>query len=191
MRKSRTEIAVLGGLSVEPMSGYALRNAIAETLGHFWSESYGQIYPTLARLESAGLVHRLEGGRASSSRYEITASGLDRLRDLLREPHDESPPRNGLLLRLFFGRLLGPEICLELIESAASAARRELETYEAIDVVLRQSTDPNADYFLVTLLAGRHHAAAQLAWAEDAADLLRRRIELESATASDGGIDRG
>ena len=52
-RQSQTEVAVLGALSVEPMSGYAARRAITETLGHFWSESFGQIYPTLASLARA------------------------------------------------------------------------------------------------------------------------------------------
>ena len=57
-RASQTETAVLGGLSVESMTGYALREAIRDVLGHFWSESFGQIYPTLAELERAGHVQR-------------------------------------------------------------------------------------------------------------------------------------
>ena len=62
-RHGTTELAVLGALSVEPMSGYAVRAAITGTLGHFWSESFGQIYPTLARLESERLVVRDGDGR--------------------------------------------------------------------------------------------------------------------------------
>jgi DNA-binding PadR family transcriptional regulator len=27
------------------MTGYAVREEIRQVLGHFWSESYGQIYP--------------------------------------------------------------------------------------------------------------------------------------------------
>ena len=53
-RRSQTELAVLGALSTGPMSGYELRAAISEVLGHFWHESYGQIYPCLAALEEAG-----------------------------------------------------------------------------------------------------------------------------------------
>ena len=57
-RTSQTDVAVLGALSIEPMSGYRIRRAIADVFGHFWYESFGQIYPTLARLEAAGLVTR-------------------------------------------------------------------------------------------------------------------------------------
>src|ERR1019366_1251270 len=105
-RHSQTEIAVLGGLSVEPMTGYGLRAAIAETLGYFWSESFGQIYPTLGRLEEEGMVRREAAGKTSGSVFEITEMGLARLRSLLAEPIASSLPRNGLLLRLFFRRLL-------------------------------------------------------------------------------------
>ena len=57
-RSEQTQTAVLGALSVMPMTGYALRNEIRDTLGHFWSESFGQIYPALAELERQGLVER-------------------------------------------------------------------------------------------------------------------------------------
>ena len=63
-RSSQTHMAVLGALSTEPMTGYALREAIRDVLGHFWSESFGQIYPTLQALEDAGHVERRGGARA-------------------------------------------------------------------------------------------------------------------------------
>ena len=50
-RERQTDLAVLGALSIAPMTGYALREGIRDVLGQFWSESFGQIYPTLARLE--------------------------------------------------------------------------------------------------------------------------------------------
>src|SRR5687768_4234235 len=117
-RASQTEMAVLGGLSIEPMTAYALREAIRDVLGHFWSESFGQIYPTLYALEEQGHVRRTGGARARSSTFVITASGRARLRALLAEPIRDVPPRNGLLLRLFFGRTLGPARCCELLREA-------------------------------------------------------------------------
>jgi DNA-binding PadR family transcriptional regulator len=103
-RSNQTETAVLGALSVQPMTGYALREAITNVLGHFWSESYGQIYPTLAELQRQGHVERHGSSRTRSSTFAITASGTARLKELLAQPVQAVPPRNGLLLRLFFGR---------------------------------------------------------------------------------------
>ena len=63
-RASQTEAAVLGVLSVQSMTGYAVREAIRDVLGHFWNESFGQIYPTLAQLQRDGLVQRSQGERS-------------------------------------------------------------------------------------------------------------------------------
>ena len=62
-------------LSVQSMTGYAVREAIRDVLGHFWNESFGQIYPTLAQLQRDGLVQRSQGERSGSSVYAIAAPG--------------------------------------------------------------------------------------------------------------------
>ena len=104
-RSDQSQMAILGALSIMPMSGYTLREQIRDTLGHFWSESFGQIYPALAELERQGLVERHASDDARSNRYSITASGIARLRELLSEPPQVPKPRSGLMLRLFFGAL--------------------------------------------------------------------------------------
>ena len=58
------EIAVLGLLSESPMHGYELRKQLATSLGTFRAFSYGSLYPTLRRLQEAGLDRR---GRARST----------------------------------------------------------------------------------------------------------------------------
>ena len=40
---SATGKALLGLLSIAPMSGYDIRQLIPWSIGQFWSESYGQI----------------------------------------------------------------------------------------------------------------------------------------------------
>jgi DNA-binding PadR family transcriptional regulator len=171
-RQSQTEMAVLGALSVEPMSGYAVRQAITETLGHFWSESFGQIYPTLARLEAEGFVVRDADGRTSGSTFRLTSAGRTRLVTLLREPIPAAPPRNGTLLRLFFGGLLGDTESSHLIDGAEAEARSRLERLTAIRDEVESDTDPDARYRLATVAAGQHAARAQLAWAQEARVLL-------------------
>ena len=171
-RRAQTELAVLGGLSIEPMTGYALRAAITETLGHFWHESFGQIYPTLAALEKAGLVERGEPGLTSGSQFAITSTGRQRLYDLLSAPIEPTPPRNALLLRLFFGRLLEPAGCRSLIAEVQQRATRDLESYAAFRAELEHADDPNAAYMLLTVAAGEHSARATLSWADEALAIL-------------------
>jgi DNA-binding PadR family transcriptional regulator len=172
-RTSQTQLAVLGGLSVEPMSGYALRQGITETLGHFWSESFGQIYPALAELESKGLVRRQGQGRTSGSRYEITDAGLAQLKEWLAEPFESAPQRNATLLRLFFGRHLGKDGCRKLLLDSRADAERRLAEYAVIRAELEAATnDPDAKFFLITLAAGEAASKAVLTWTDEAIALL-------------------
>ncbi|MET7426092.1 PadR family transcriptional regulator [Dactylosporangium sp. NPDC005555] len=174
-RSSQTQVAVLGALTVEPMTAYALREAIRDVLGHFWSESFGQIYPTLQALEDEGHVRRQEGARARSSVFVITPSGTARLIELLNEPVQENPPRNGLLLRLFFGRVLGRERCRELLRGAKNAAEAQRAEYEQLlaHLAVAEGDTPDWPYIRMTILAGIHHARAAAAWADECLDTLQ------------------
>jgi DNA-binding PadR family transcriptional regulator len=168
-RASQTETAVLGALSVMPMTGYALREAIREVLGHFWSESFGQIYPALAELERQGHVRRAGSGRTGASTFAITPSGEARLKELLGEPVQQVPPRDGLMLRLFFGRQLGPQACRFLVLGARAEAERRLAQFAAIRrEPPDEETAEDRPYWLLTVSAGEHAARAAIDWADEA-----------------------
>ncbi len=166
-RVSRTDLAVLGALSIEPMTGYAVRAGIQDVLGHFWSESYGQIYPTLARLEADGFVERRDGERPRSSVYALTASGGVRLRELLAVPDQPTPPRNGLLLRLFFGHVLGAEEAARLVSAQRDRAVAQLAGLAAARAEIDPG-DEHGPFALLTVSAGEHSARAAIAWTEEA-----------------------
>ena len=163
---SQTDMAVLGALSIQPMSGYALREAIGDVLGHFWSESFGQIYPTLRALEREGLVVRAGTARAGGATFTVTDTGRHRLRELLTEPVRKVPPRNGLLLRLFFGRTLGSAACRELIAGARAAEVARLAEFDRLLADNDAEGEPDSPYIRMTILAGRHSAEAALRWAD-------------------------
>src|SRR5262245_21927373 len=103
--------AILGLLSLEPMSGYDIRRNLDENLAHFWSESYGQIYPALKRLEAAALIAPVKSADTGARKkrvYTLTPQGRARLRSWLADSPKAQPPRNELLLKIFFGRLAAP-----------------------------------------------------------------------------------
>lgn len=165
----QTQTAVLGALSIMPMTGYALREQIRDTLGHFWGESFGQLYPALTDLERAGMVEREGAGEGRSSRFAITNAGVTRLRELLAEPPQPTRPRNGMMLRLFFGRQLGPEACRRLVLDAREQAEAQLAAMKAARNDLQQEHHLTQDvpYILLTVSAGEHGARATIAWADE------------------------
>jgi DNA-binding PadR family transcriptional regulator len=169
-RSSQTDLAVLAVLSVAPMSGYAVREAIRDQLGHFWSESFGQIYPTLASLVSQGLASKDPGERSGSSVFSLTAAGRTRLLELLQAPEATAPPRNGLMLRVFFGRTLGPDAVAALVRQTREQVLGQLAAFDAITRMMQLETD-HADhqpYWALTVSAGRHSALGALAWCDEA-----------------------
>jgi DNA-binding PadR family transcriptional regulator len=175
-RATQTDLAVLAALSIEPMTGYALRDAIRAHLGAFWSESFGQIYPALTRLRDAGLVEAGDGDRSGSSVHTLTSAGRTRLVELMREPAASTPPRNGMLLRLFFGSVLGAAACRELVADARAQAVAMLDHLAAARRTTEAEPDdlPQRPYWLMTISAGEHSARAAIAWADETLETLAK-----------------
>jgi DNA-binding PadR family transcriptional regulator len=165
-REPQTATAVLGALSIEPLTGYEVRRVISGVLGHFWHESFGQIYPCLAALEADGLVTTTPGVRRGSTVYEISAAGRHRLAELLGMPPVAQPPRNGLLLRVFFGRALPPADLDVLLDQTQREAEARLTAYAAIrDGFGTEPAYPeHGAYWEATIRAGELAAQAQLTW---------------------------
>jgi len=86
---STLSLAILGVIHQQAQTGYDIRKMFATTpLGHF-SNSPGAIYPALRRLEDAGWVRgRMGKGKTRRQRviHEITARGLQKLKDHLSKP---------------------------------------------------------------------------------------------------------
>lgn len=167
-----TPNALLGLLSMGPMSGYDIRQLIPKSIGHFWSESYGQIYPGLKRLTAAGLIaKKTERRRGSPDRYvySLTADGRERLRGWLKLPVVDEVPRNELLLKLFFGAQVSPGISREHVQAYLELHRRKLERYGAVAKSLRKECgeDPRMPFWLMTLSMGRHQSAAMVRWCRE------------------------
>jgi DNA-binding PadR family transcriptional regulator len=76
---------ILSLLAKEPAHGYELRQRLAQALGPAGGAlNPGQVYVTLSRLERTGLVQSREVAQPSQPDkkvYELTASGLERVRD--------------------------------------------------------------------------------------------------------------
>lgn len=166
-RSRQTDLVVLAVLGAQPLTGYAVREAITTHLGAFWSESFGQIYPALARLRAEGLIEADAGPRDGSSVHRLTARGRARLLELLREEPTVAPPRNGVLLRVFFGDVLGPRAVRDLVAENRAAAEQRLSALAAARVASADDPPEQRPYRLMTISAGEHSARAAIAWADE------------------------
>jgi DNA-binding PadR family transcriptional regulator len=169
--RTSTEFAVLGLLTLKPMSGYEMRQLVAQSIGHFWSESYGQLYPSLKRLQSAGLVIKTTDPASKRDKhiYSITDSGRKALNKWLAEVPKPQPPRSELLLKLFF---LSPETAETTTEHVTRARDRAIDDLRHLGYVEEKirsehANHPQLQQWLYTLSFGRHRVEAVIRWADE------------------------
>lgn len=164
--------AILGMLTLRPMSGYDIRKTVQESVRYFWSESYGQIYPALKRLESQKLVTRLRGaqnGRAGRQVFALTREGRRELRDWVTQEPQVQPFRNELLLKLFFGRLAPRKACQGHVRQFRQRQEDFLRTYRRVELWLNKEYKgrPDLPFWLMTLSYGLHQARALRDWCDE------------------------
>ncbi len=175
--RNTTQYGILGLLTWGPKSGYDIRKEVRESIGHFWSESYGQIYPVLRRLVAQRLATvRRVSGRAAANRkvYRITPLGRRELRRWLAQPLRPAPIRSELCLKLCFGVEVPPESSLKLVKSFRATHAARLEEYARTETLLKDllRKEPQAVFFLLTLRMGLTVSRAAVGWADEAATAL-------------------
>lgn len=179
-RENRTRYVVLGMLTTGDLTGYGLRQRIAGSVGHFWQESYGQLYPTLRRLVVEGLVEAqaAEGrpGRAGAT-YRITEPGRAALAAWVARPPALEPARNELLLKVFFAGAVPPQVTARNLDAVAAKVRVQRAQLEEIAAELDASpiAHPDAPFWRLTLDFGLDFTRAALAWLERAQAVLGAR----------------
>ncbi len=178
-RRRGSRFAVLGMLSMGLKTGYAMKKHVEGNLGHYWSESYGQIYPTLRQLVDEGLATCTEErrkGKPMRNLYSITPSGRKELREWLAMPPEPQPQRSELLLKLSLGNRVSFETCQKLIRDYRQQCEQDLGYLDDIESALCGPGAHHRDqpYWLMTLRHGRAIREAELAWCGETLAHLRR-----------------
>jgi DNA-binding PadR family transcriptional regulator len=178
MEPSQTAYVILGMLSIHPhQSGYHIRKTIECTVNYFWSESYGQIYPTLKRLAAEGLIvarPSTSAGARRSREYSLTAAGQARLQEWLALPYRGHPPRDEFLLKLFFGGEVPPGVSIGHLRDFQEKNRRLLATLLELETLAQEhnSQNPQFPFWMLTLSYGLAQIRSALEWSESALAML-------------------
>jgi len=197
--KQKTKYAILGLLSWKAMSGYDIKKLVEMSLAHFWSESYGQLFPTLNRLVEEGLATRRVdpgSGRRERTVYRITSGGRRAFRSWLSEPTDTPRVRNELLLKFFLTSRSEASESVRLLEEYRELERERLEEYRTSEAVLARAIRgggipeevtsilgrPGAGsnellVFFLTLRHGIYAIEGRLSWIGESIAALRNRSE--------------
>jgi PadR family transcriptional regulator, regulatory protein AphA len=132
---------------------YDLKQAVATTLGNFWSVPHAQIYAEPERLKEGGqLSERREQGGRRRRYYKLTELGEKALREWLAEPTGEMAElRDPGILKLFFGGTPQP-----LAKAQLATHRTRLAELESLsEAIESQPGVPSG--FRWTIRAGLGH----------------------------------
>ena len=178
-RTSSSTQALLGLLTIEPMSGYDLGRMVRASIGHIWSESYGQIYPNLKKLAARGLVDcktEKHKGRPDRRIYSITKKGREQLAGWLAVPPQPEIPRNEMLLKLFFGAQASTHILIGNVERMVEEHRALLQKFKRVerDEIDKNPQYPDAPFWKMAARFGQMEMEAHLRWAEETLHALRK-----------------
>jgi PadR family transcriptional regulator AphA len=175
--------ALLGILTISPMTGYQLKQFFDASVQHIWNAELSQIYPTLKQMEAERLVRKtveIQDARPNRKVYHITPEGRAELRRWMRESPPATSIRDPFLIRVFFGTEVPPEDLLILL-------RRQMEEHQKLlafsDTVLRQRIRKGVEelgnkraglFWSLTLDLAMRYRKAYIEWCENAIEAIER-----------------
>jgi DNA-binding PadR family transcriptional regulator len=165
-----SDYVVLGMVGLGARSGYDIKQTVELSIRFFWTISPAQVYPSLAKLERAGLLSARSEPRGNRPRrlYERTEAGTRALRDWLTQA-DPMPfeLRDVAMLKLFFADAMNPADARQLLAQVSSRSEQRATTLQAIRPVAEEAAREGNIYPLVTLEMG-------IAYHEAMVDVCRR-----------------
>jgi len=173
--------AVLGFVSLRPLTGYDLKKYFDASVRHFWTADQAQIYRALSQMADEGLleVHVVaQDGRPNRKEHHITPAGLAELDEWLCAPLEPQATREPFLVKVFFAGRLSPSETASLLDARIAAADRQLDVLRKIatQATAALTQGPQAIEQLLTtatLENGIRHVVTELEWLRD----LRRDLD--------------
>ncbi|MDV6011031.1 PadR family transcriptional regulator [Haloechinothrix sp. LS1_15] len=151
------EFAILGLLHEAPMHGYVLRKRLHDTLGMFRTFSYGSVYPTLRRMQRAGLIteevddldetdatpsgsrgQNRSWGRRARRVYKLTAEGKERFAELVGDAGPQTWEDEGFGVHLAFFSRTPADVRMRILEGRR---RRVEERREGLRAALARAEE--------------------------------------------------
>lgn len=168
--------AILGFLSLAPLSGYDLKKAFDNSVRHFWYADQSQIYRTLTQIVDEGWakVETIpQDERPNRKVYHLTKTGRQELDTWLRTPLPPEEEHNALLVQIFFASRLDNDDALAMLEREAARARAALAELKQVAQQTPNVNSREQEFALLTLDYGIQANKFLVRWLERAIERLK------------------
>jgi DNA-binding PadR family transcriptional regulator len=164
--------AILGFLSIKPMTGYDLKKAFDQSIQYFWPANQSQIYRTLADLKAEGLVEQeviAREDRLDMKVYRISDNGQDELHEWLSNPLPHQDYREAFLIQLYFGSKLDDSevipLLKQMIQDLQTSQDQLTAMYRMYQTKINQVDKPRQLFFsMLTLEYGLESNQTAIQW---------------------------
>jgi DNA-binding PadR family transcriptional regulator len=118
---------ILGVLANGPSHGYGIKTQFETSTGGAWHLNVGQVYTTLNRLESSGLVECASDKDEATKTWRITKAGQKTLSNWFQAPVDDRLLRDELTIKVLFAVVAHSVDVQSLLQNQRSAAMSRLQ----------------------------------------------------------------
>lgn len=170
--------ALLGLLSIQPMTGYEMKKWVDHSLSHFWKTSYGQIYPTMTKFVKEGLV-TVEPVTSDTGPerklYTLTDKGMATLKAWLAQDTEDFNAKDETLLKFFFSDMLSIDEVIDKLEKSIDYNQGVAARYNGdVDEMkaVKRPTRHQLNIYLCTK-KGVYLNEARVKWAKECIEALK------------------
>lgn len=151
---------LLGFLHEGPKTGWDLVTEIQHGFTHFWNVTPSHVYRELKTLQASGCIEAAAAGARDRQPYTITAQGRRVFAEWIRRPPGTETMRIPLLVTLWFGAHLEPQLLREFLSRHREINQSRLDYYRRVPAELRD-TNP---YLAAVVDFGVAYERAVLDW---------------------------
>jgi DNA-binding PadR family transcriptional regulator len=160
-----TAASLLGFLHQGSMTGWDLVQTVEGSIGDFWNVTRSQVYRELRTLADQGLVEAGETGARDRRPFTITEAGRAAFRRWIAREPGTDVIRSPLLLTVFFGDHLDPEVLVRHLTLHRIHHQQKLAAYEALHDELCNT--PELEWPYQALRFGIEHERMVLRWIDE------------------------
>lgn len=161
-----------------PSSGYELMKTFETSVGFFWKATHQQVYRELARMEEQDWVEATvvaQESRPDKKVYQVTEAGKQALTAWMQEPCEVAPVKDEILVKIFAGSLVKPEVLRHELERHRQLHQKKLDTYQTLEASYfsaPQTMPLQKQFHYLTLRRGIRYEMDCIAWCDEALEFL-------------------
>ncbi len=182
--------AILGLLSIRPMSGYDVARSYKRALERVWQAPIGQIYPTLRAMEREGVLEftvEIQENRPNRKVYRLGPRGKQEFERWIAELPELPRVHHEFIHKLLLLDHVAPERRQALVEDYAQRCRAWVKDLIAVDKKMRPALEgPYAESVYHQLLAIAHLRNVVEAEAKSAEVIARQYLSNSAHSNSKG-----